>query len=141
MVNVVVILMASENQASPSKSRSMLPRTLVVVLNPISDVPTTKLRRFSSKKFERVFEDFKQCNKQSISVQLQDAVDDIHFVGWISPFTFLIHGSSEDMETIQNAWVGRMLKPPSGFLIKDFGKITDVYSKNIKIFICMYILL
>ena len=116
--------MASDNQASPSKLRSMLPRTLVVILSPISDVPTTNLRRFSSRKFEKVFEDFKQCNKQSISVQLQDAVDDLQFVGCLSPFTLLIHGSTEDMDTIEHAWVGRMLKPPSGFLIKDFGKST-----------------
>ena len=114
--------MASENQASQSKPRSMLPRTLVVILSPISDVRTTKQHRLSSKKCERVFEDFKQCNKQSINVQLQDAVDDIQFVGWISPFTLLIHGSTEDMDTIELAWVGRMLKPPSGFVIRDFGK-------------------
>ncbi len=128
--------MASENQACQSKPRSMLPRTLVVVLNPISDVPTTKLHRFSSKRNERVFEDFKKCNKQSISVQLQDAVDDIHFVGWISPFTLLIHGSTEDMDTIENAWVGRMLKPPSGFLIKDFGELNDIHSVFLDM--CMY---
>ena len=113
--------MASENQSGLSKPRSMLPRTLVVVLSPISDVPSTKLRRFSSRKLEKVFEDFRQCNKQCISVQLQDAVDDIHFVGWMSPFTLLIHGCTEDMDTIEQAWVGRMLKPPTGFTIKDFG--------------------
>ena len=114
--------MASENQASQSKPRSMLPRTLVVILSPISEVPTMKQRRLSSTKCERVFEDFRQCNKQSINVQLQDAVDDIQFVGWISPFTLLIHGSTEDMDTIELAWIGRMLKPPSGFVIRDFGK-------------------
>ena len=116
------VIMTSENQTSFSKSRSMLPRTLVVVLSPVFDVPATKLRRFNGKKFERVFEDFKQCNKQSINIQLQDAIDDIQIVGWIVPFTLLIHGSTEDMETIERAWVGRILKPPSGFLIKDFGK-------------------
>lgn len=117
--------MASEKQESQSKARSMLPRTLVVVLNPVSDVSVTKLRCLRSKKFERVFEDFKQCNKQSLSVQLQDAVDDVQLVGWTSPFTLLIHGTTEDMDVIQSAWVGRMLKPPSGFLIKEFGKSED----------------
>ena len=70
-------------------------------------------------------------NKHGINVLLRDAVDDIDLIGWISPFTLLIHGSSEDMNTIEQAWVGRMLKPPQDFVIKDFGKHKCKLNKNI----------
>ena len=114
----------SGKQSSPIKSRSLLSRTLALVLNPLFDVAcsTSIHRRLSCENISEVFEDFKGCNKHGINVLLRDAVDDIDLIGWISPFTLLIHGSSEDMNTIEQAWVGRMLKPPQYFVIKDFGK-------------------
>ena len=104
-----------------------------MVLNPLFDVAcsTSIHRRLSCENISDVFEDFKGCNKHGINVLLRDAVDDIDLIGWISPFTLLIHGSSEDMNTIEQAWVGRMLKPPQDFVIKDFGKHKCKLDKNI----------
>ena len=116
----------SGKQSSPIKSRSLLSRTLFDVA-----CSTSIHRRLSCENISDVFEDFKGCNKHGINVLLRDAVDDIDLIGWISPFTLLIHGSSEDMNTIEQAWVGRMLKPPQDFVIKDFGKHKCKLDKNI----------
>ena len=114
------------NQCSSTKYRSILCRTLVVVLHPSSDAYLSTIDQLTFKKIGEAFEDFKRCNKQGFNVQLRDAVDDIDLVGWIYPFTLLIRGSAEDMNAIEQAWINRMLKSPEGFIIKDFGKYARI---------------
>lgn len=114
--------MASGNHATISKTRSVLSLSLVVVLSPLSSVTTVEtLCSLSSFNLGKIFEDFQTSNKGCINIRVEDAMDNVQLIGWISPFTLLIRGCYEDMEIIREAWSGRILQAPKGFFIKDFG--------------------
>ncbi|KRX16128.1 Storkhead-box protein 1 [Trichinella nelsoni] len=75
----------------------------------------------------RIFLDFVDTNRSAFgwNPTLVASLDGLDFVGFVRPGTLFVSAEAPCLENLRNAWARRILKPPSGFVIKSFGETEE----------------
>ncbi|KRZ06155.1 Storkhead-box protein 1 [Trichinella zimbabwensis] len=75
----------------------------------------------------RIFLDFVDTNRSAFgwNPTLVASLDGLDFVGFVRPGTLFVSAEAPCLENLRNAWARRILKPPSGFVIKSFGEAEE----------------
>ncbi|KRY68224.1 Storkhead-box protein 1 [Trichinella pseudospiralis] len=101
------------------------------MLNRRSRRQSSALRNGAAMKPEngyRIFLDFVDTNRSAFgwNPTLVASLDGLDFVGFVRPGTLFVSAEAPCLENLRNAWARRILKPPSGFVIKSFGDVNGI---------------